>query len=204
MREGRQVMMFGIFMGMIRGGSSDSTVVLADDEIVSPPIVPECWAVLAMHGDGLPKLASKVRPGGVLVRNRATVPRAPGWDGLRDIAVPATDLAAELGQPLGAGMVALGALAAATGLVAVASLGDDPRHRPAVASATTRRRQPRVHRARRPLGRGAGNDRRRRGMGLSSHRPPSLGDAIPSRERIGRRRRAARSASALLRPAFVN
>jgi Pyruvate/2-oxoacid:ferredoxin oxidoreductase gamma subunit len=123
MREGRQVMMFGIFMGMIRGGSSDSTVVLADDEIVSPPLVPECWAVLAMHGDGLAKLAPKVRPGGVLVRNRTTVPRAPGWDGVRDVAVPATDLATELGQPLGAGMVALGALAAATGLVSVASLG---------------------------------------------------------------------------------
>ena len=124
MREGRQVMMFGIFMGMIRGGSSDSTVVLADDEIVSPPIVPACWAVLAMHAEGLPKLASKVRSGGVLVRNRATVPRAPGWDGVRDVAVPATDLATELGQPLGAGMVALGVLAATTGLVAVESLGE--------------------------------------------------------------------------------
>ena len=124
MREGRQVMMFGIFMGMIRGGSSDSTVVLADDEIVSPPIVPACWAVLAMHAEGLPKLASKVRSGGVLVRNRATVPRAPDWDGVRDVAVPATDLASELGQPLGAGMVALGVLAATTGLVTVKSLGE--------------------------------------------------------------------------------
>lgn len=123
-REGRQVMMFGIFMGMIRGGSSDSTVVVADDEIVSPPLVPECWAVLAMHGDGLAKLAPKVRPGGVLVRNLATVPRAPGWDGVRDVAVPATELAKELGQPLGAGMVALGALAAVTGVVAVSSLAD--------------------------------------------------------------------------------
>lgn len=123
-REGRQVMMFGIFMGMIRGGSSDSTVVLADDEIVSPPLVPECWAVLAMHGDGLPRLAPKVRPGGILVRNLTTAPAAPGWDGVRDVAVPATDLATRLGQPLGAGMVALGALAAATGLVPVAALGE--------------------------------------------------------------------------------
>jgi Pyruvate/2-oxoacid:ferredoxin oxidoreductase gamma subunit len=124
MREGRQVMMFGIFMGMIRGGSSDSTVVLADDEIVSPPLVPECWGVVAMHPDGLAKLAPKVRPGAVLVRNAATVTRAPGWDGVRDVAVPASDLAKELGQPLGAGMIALGALAAVTGVVAVRSLVD--------------------------------------------------------------------------------
>jgi len=123
-REGRQVMMFGIFMGMIRGGSSDSTVVLADDEIVSPPIVPEVWAVLAMHPEGLPKLAPKVRPGGALVRNATVVVKAPAWDGVLEVAVPATDLATALGQPLGASMVGLGALAAATGVVAVPSLVD--------------------------------------------------------------------------------
>jgi Pyruvate/2-oxoacid:ferredoxin oxidoreductase gamma subunit len=124
MRAGRQVMMFGIFMGMIRGGSSDSTVVLADDEIVSPPLVSECWCVVAMHPDGLAKLAPKVGPGAVLVRNAATVTRAPDWDGGCDVAVPASDLAQELGQPLGAGMIALGALAAVTGVVAVPSLVD--------------------------------------------------------------------------------
>jgi Pyruvate/2-oxoacid:ferredoxin oxidoreductase gamma subunit len=121
-REGRQVMMFGIFMGMIRGGSSESTVVLADDEIVSPPIVPEFWGVLAMHPDGLAKLGPKVRADGVLVRNATMVTRAPGWDGVRDVAVPATELAKAMGQPLGASMIALGTLAAATGVVAVSSL----------------------------------------------------------------------------------
>jgi Pyruvate/2-oxoacid:ferredoxin oxidoreductase gamma subunit len=123
-REGRQVMMFGIFMGMIRGGSSESTVVLADDEIVSPPIVPEIWAVLAMHPEGLPKLAPKVRPGGVLVRNATMVLKAPAWDGVRDVAVPATDLAKEMGQPLGASMIGLGALAAASRVVELGSLVD--------------------------------------------------------------------------------
>ena len=123
-REGRQVMMFGVFMGMIRGGSSESTVVLADDEIVSPPIVPELWGVLAMHPEGLPKLAPKVRPGGLLVRNATMVIQRPGWDGVEDVAVPATDLAKSMGQPLGAGMIALGALVAATGIVAPPSLVD--------------------------------------------------------------------------------
>ena len=121
-REGRQVMMFGIFMGMIRGGSSESTVVLADDEIVSPPIVPEFWCVLAMHPEGMAKLEPKMRPGGVVVRNATMVTRAPGWDGVRDVAVPATELAKAMGQPLGASMIALGALAGATGVVEVASL----------------------------------------------------------------------------------
>ena len=123
-REHRQVMMFGLFMGMIRGGSSDSTVVLADAEIVSPPLVPDVWAVLAMHGEGVAKLAPKVRPGAVVVRNATMVPQPTGWDGVRDVAVPATELAKTMGQPLGASMVGLGALATATGLVALPSLAD--------------------------------------------------------------------------------
>ena len=121
-REGRQVMMFGMFGGMIRGGSSESTVVLADEEIVSPPIVPEVWAVLAMHPDGVAKLTPKVRPGGLLVRNATMVSTPSGWPAMRDVAVPATDLAKSMGQPLGAGMIALGALVAATGIVAPPSL----------------------------------------------------------------------------------
>jgi Pyruvate/2-oxoacid:ferredoxin oxidoreductase gamma subunit len=121
-REGRQVMTFGLFMGTIRGGASESTVVVADEEIVTPPIVPRVWGVLAMHGDGLAKLAAKVEPGGLLVVNANLVARPPDWEGVRVVAVPAGDAAAATGNPLGAGMVALGAFAAASALVAVDSL----------------------------------------------------------------------------------
>ena len=122
MREGRQVMTFGLFMGMIRGGSSEATVVVADGAVVAPPIVPRVWGVVAMHGAGLPALQPKLRPGGVLVLNATLAPELPGWDGVRRLAVPATEIAKAVGQPLGAGMVALGALAGATGLVAPVSL----------------------------------------------------------------------------------
>src|SRR5947208_13485966 len=86
-REGRQVMMFGLFMGMIRGGSSESTVVIADREIVSPPIVPSAWAMLAMHPEGLAALGRKAEPGGVLVFNSSLV-TAPVWAGSRRVPVP--------------------------------------------------------------------------------------------------------------------
>ncbi len=121
-REGRQVMTFGMFMGTIRGGSSESTVVVADGDIESPPIVPRLWAVVAMHGAGLPALAPKVRPGGVLLYNRGLVAEPQGWDGVHRLEVPATDMAKAMGQVLGAGMIALGAFAGATGLVDVDSL----------------------------------------------------------------------------------
>src|SRR4029453_701971 len=151
--EGRQVMMFGIFMGMIRGGSSESTVVLADDEIVSPPIVPEFWGVLAMHPEGLAKLAPKVRAGGVLVRNATMVTRAPAWDGVRDVAVPATELAKAMGQPLGASMIALGAPPRPHRRRRGVAAGRVARHGPAAAPPEAPRVQPRVPRARRRLAR---------------------------------------------------
>jgi len=122
MREGRQVMSFGMFMGTIRGGSSESTVVVADGDIESPPIVPRVWAVVAMHGAGLPALAAKARPGGVLLYNRSLVPEPAGWDAVHRIAVPATETAKAMGQVLAAGMIALGAFASATGIVAIDSL----------------------------------------------------------------------------------
>jgi Pyruvate/2-oxoacid:ferredoxin oxidoreductase gamma subunit len=120
--EGRQVMMFGLFMGMIRGGSSESTVVVADTEIVAPPIVPRVWAVLAMHPEGLPKLAGKAEPGGLLVANSSLVTKPPSWEGVTHVAVPATDLAKQAGQPMGASLIALGAFAAATRIVRPESL----------------------------------------------------------------------------------
>jgi len=122
MREGRQVMMFGLFMGMIRGGSSESTVVLADEEVAAPPLVPSAWAVLAMHAEGLPKVLPKLERGGVLVTNASLVTQAPAPDGVHQLAVPATALAKEIGQVMGASMIALGAFAGATGIVSAGAL----------------------------------------------------------------------------------
>ncbi len=122
MREGRQVMMFGMFMGMIRGGSSESTIVIGDAEIITPPLVPSVWGVVAMHGDGLAKLKERIEPDGVLLTNANLIAPPPSWEGVRHIAVPATETAKAMGQLLGASMVALGAFAAATGIVTIDSL----------------------------------------------------------------------------------
>ncbi len=122
MREGKRVMMFGIFKGTIRGGSSESTVIVADEEIVSPPIVPTAWAVLAMHADGLTALAKKLEAGGVLLVNGSLVAEPPAAGGVRQIAVPATAMAKEMGQVMGASMIALGAFVGATQIVSVESL----------------------------------------------------------------------------------
>ena len=47
--EGRFVMLLGTYGGTMRGGNTDSTLVVADEPITAPPIVSRVWAVVAMH-----------------------------------------------------------------------------------------------------------------------------------------------------------
>jgi Pyruvate/2-oxoacid:ferredoxin oxidoreductase gamma subunit len=116
------VMLFGIYMGMMRGGASDSTVVISDDEIAAPPIIPLTWSVVAMHPLGLPALLPRLRPGGFLLANTTLVNTLPQRDGVRVVGLPATHLAEEAGNIMGAGMVALAAFAEVTRLVEVEAL----------------------------------------------------------------------------------
>jgi Pyruvate/2-oxoacid:ferredoxin oxidoreductase gamma subunit len=114
--EGREVMFLGLYGGMMRGGNTDSTVVIADAPIASPPVVSRAWAAIAMHDDYWEPVAAKLRPGALVLVNDATF-----TVGVRDDVtvhrVPATTVAADLGNALGGAMVMLGAFCATTGIV---------------------------------------------------------------------------------------
>jgi Pyruvate/2-oxoacid:ferredoxin oxidoreductase gamma subunit len=116
-QEGRNVMHFGVYGGMIRGGPSDCTIVASTDEILAPPIVEEAWALIAMHGGSLAATLRKVRPSGVVLSNSTLLSPPPARRDLLVMEVPATRLAEEAGKIVGASMVALGAFAEATGFV---------------------------------------------------------------------------------------
>jgi Pyruvate/2-oxoacid:ferredoxin oxidoreductase gamma subunit len=114
--EGRNVMFFGIYGGMMRGGNTDSTVVVADGPIEAPPVVSHAWSAIAMHDEFWAPLESKMLPGGLVLVNDATFEHeitAP----VAVRRIPATDLATELGSPLSASLVIVGAYGALTGLV---------------------------------------------------------------------------------------
>jgi 2-oxoglutarate ferredoxin oxidoreductase subunit gamma len=120
-QEGKHVMLFGVYSGMMRGGSSESTVVIGDGEIEAPPIIPHCWSIVAMHPLGLDVLARKLRPGGVLFANQTLVKSAPRSD-VQFVGLPATQLAEQQGNIAGAGMIALGAFVAVSGIVGLDSV----------------------------------------------------------------------------------
>lgn len=120
-REGREVMFFGIYGGMMRGGNTDSTVVVADAPITAPPVVSRAWAAVAMHDEFWAPIEPKLRPGGLVLANDSTFPHeitAP----VTVIRLPATEIAAGIGNPMGGTMVMAGALSALTGLVSLDAL----------------------------------------------------------------------------------
>lgn len=119
--EGREVTYLGIYGGMMRGGNTDSTVVVADAPILAPPVVSHAWAAIAMHEEFWPDVERKLRPGGLVVVNDATF----ASDVRADVTlhrIPATTVANDLGTPLSGALVMLAAFCSLTALVRTDSL----------------------------------------------------------------------------------
>ena len=119
--EGRAVMYLGLYGGMMRGGNTDSTVVIGDGPIEAPPVVSRSWSAIAMHDEFWAPLEPKLRPDALVLVNDATFTTeitAPATV----IRVPATNVATDLGNPLGGAMVMLGAYAGTTGIVTLDAL----------------------------------------------------------------------------------
>jgi Pyruvate/2-oxoacid:ferredoxin oxidoreductase gamma subunit len=120
--EDRHVMMLGVYGGSMRGGNTDSTVVIGDAPIVAPPIVSSAWAAIALHHQFFAPLAPKLRRGAVVVVNASLFEAELDRSAHRVFEVPATKLAAEIGAPLAASLVALAGFASATRLVGLDAL----------------------------------------------------------------------------------
>ena len=126
--EGREVLMFGSYGGMMRGGNTDANLVFADVPISAPPVPPLAWAALLMHHEHAAPVIAKLRRDGVVfvnvsVFNGSGVVADLDVGSASTVEVPATDLAVGVGNIITASLVMVGALAAATGLVGLDSLG---------------------------------------------------------------------------------
>jgi Pyruvate/2-oxoacid:ferredoxin oxidoreductase gamma subunit len=120
--DGREVMVFGSYGASMRGANSDVTVVLGTERLTSPPTVSRAWAAMVMHHGFWPGVRDRLRPGSCVVLDSSVFKGEIGRDDLAVVALPFSTMAIELGTPQACGMVALGALAAATGLVTLAGL----------------------------------------------------------------------------------
>jgi Pyruvate/2-oxoacid:ferredoxin oxidoreductase gamma subunit len=120
--EGRHVMFFGVYGGAMRGMNTDATVVIGDGPLQSPPLVSHTWSAIGMHDKFWAPVARKLRDGALVLVNDATFATGLDEDRYRVVRVPATDMADDLGNPLGGSMVMAGAYAARSRLVGLNAL----------------------------------------------------------------------------------
>jgi Pyruvate/2-oxoacid:ferredoxin oxidoreductase gamma subunit len=121
--DGREVMVFGTYGGSMRGGNTDATVIVGDEPLLTPPTVDETWSALAMHHAYWPDVRKLLRSGSVVVIDSSVFRGELGLDVACEVVeVPASTIATDLGSPQAGSMVALGAYAAATGLVTLDAL----------------------------------------------------------------------------------
>src|SRR5438093_11313342 len=129
--EGREVTLFGVYGGSMRGGNTDSTVVIGDAPIEAPPIVSHAWSAIVMSvkfwdtGSRGAGMARKLLPGGlVLLHSSLSAGGGPDRDRFRVVDVPATDIATHAGRELAQTMVMIGPYARLTDVVGVESLAE--------------------------------------------------------------------------------
>jgi Pyruvate/2-oxoacid:ferredoxin oxidoreductase gamma subunit len=122
MIEGRHVMQFSMFMGTMRGGSSECTVVVSDQPVEAPPVVPRGWAAVAMHPTELGLVEKKLRPGGTVLFNHTLLGEPATREDCRWVPIDAGKIAIDLKYTQGQSLVALGAFCALTDIVKLESL----------------------------------------------------------------------------------
>jgi 2-oxoglutarate ferredoxin oxidoreductase subunit gamma len=121
--EGREVQLFGSYGGMMRGGNTEATLVVADGAIEAPPTVGHSWSGILMHHDYSEPTIARLQPGSVVLLNTTVFEGDLDRSGLLMVEVPATDIAVEVGNIMTASIVMIGAYAAVTDLVQLESLG---------------------------------------------------------------------------------
>ncbi len=120
--EGREVLVFGSYGGMMRGGNTDSTVVISDRPIEAPPVLSATWSAILMHHQYWTPLRERIRDRGLVMVNSSVFEDDLDRDRYRVVEVPATEAATDLGNPLLAAMVMSGVYGNTSGLVSLDGL----------------------------------------------------------------------------------
>ncbi len=100
----------------MRGGTANCHVNLSTNRVGSP-LVSKPTTLVAMNVPSLDKFEGDVVPGGLIIYDSSLINRAPKRDDVEVIAIPATQLADQLGNTRVANMIVLGAYIEKTGVL---------------------------------------------------------------------------------------
>ncbi len=106
----------------MRGGTANCTVIVSEEEI-GAPIIEHSTVAVALNLPSFEKYAPLVKPGGLLIYNASLIDRVCQRSDIHALAIPASDIATELGNARMANLVLLGTLVAAKGLVELDTIG---------------------------------------------------------------------------------
>ena len=100
----------------MRGGTSNCHVIVSDEPIGSP-ILNSATVVMAMNRPSMDKFESYLEPDGILLYDSSLVNRDPARKDIRVFAIPATQIASDMGNLAFANIIMLGKLIKETGVV---------------------------------------------------------------------------------------
>lgn len=107
--EGREVSWFPSYGPEMRGGTANCSVVISDD-VIGSPVVNEPDVLIALNGPSLEKFAGLVKPGGLIIVDQTLVQQTPQREDVRFFAIPASEIASDLGNMAFATVILLGCL----------------------------------------------------------------------------------------------
>ena len=116
MRENKSTTFFPSYGPEMRGGTANCTVVVSD-KTVSCPLIFESDCVVAMNLPSLLKFEPTLKPGGILLLNKSIIHQDPKRDDITVYNVLANDMAHDLGYPVVANMIMLGAFVRTSNIV---------------------------------------------------------------------------------------
>jgi len=109
MKKGYEVTFMPSYGAEVRGGTANCMVIIADNPIACP-VVGKPDSLIVMNKASLNKFAPRLKNGGLLIMNSSLIDSQPQLDdSIEIIAVPADELAVQLGNQKVANMVVLGA-----------------------------------------------------------------------------------------------
>ncbi|HHY15636.1 MAG TPA: 2-oxoacid:ferredoxin oxidoreductase subunit gamma [Firmicutes bacterium] len=121
MIEDKAVSWFPSYGPEQRGGTCNCSVVISDEEIGSP-IVSRPDTAIVMNAPSFDRFEPEVAQGGLFIYNSTLIHKQADRDDIRVVAVPANEIAEELGNARVANMVLLGSFIENTGLLDIASV----------------------------------------------------------------------------------
>jgi len=109
MNAGKEVTYMPSYGAEVRGGTANCMVVIAEQEIACP-VVGNPDSLIVLNKASLNKFGPRLKKGGLLIMNSSLIDSKPELDdSIEIIAIPADNLAVELGNKKAANMVAIGA-----------------------------------------------------------------------------------------------